>query len=197
MYIKGMYRDRLRRGLSVIFDRGWQSNKIVADYGRFMAALMKKEFTLPVGVEYLAVGSGNEGEEVFKERVGAYFTRLNQEPTFSGPLFLDENNQHWVWAKKVVEADVKYLDQFGEISIDVVTNRLGFDVVFAQNEPSVETLGFREFALLGIHRNSDGVFDVARMFLINYVSHGTITKDKDTELSRNIKLIFPIDEVEV
>jgi hypothetical protein len=197
MLIKGMYRDILKRNASVIFDRGWQSNKIVADYGRFMAALMKKEFTMPVGVEYLAVGSGSEGEEVFKERISAYFTRLNEEPTFSGPLFTGENLEHWIWAKKIAEADVKYLNDLGDISIDVVTNRLGFDVVFAQNEPSVETLGFQEFALLGIHRNSDSVFDVARMFLINYVSHGTITKDKDTELSRSIKLIFPISDVEV
>jgi hypothetical protein len=197
MNIKGMYRDILTRDASVIFDPGWRSNKIVADYGRFMAALMKKQFPLPVGVEYLAVGSGNEGEDAFKQRVGAYFTRLNGEPAFSGPLFLDETNENWVWAKKIEEADVKYLNELGDISIDVVTNRLGLDVVFAQNEPSVETLGFREFALLGIHRDDGGVFDVTRMFLINYVSHGTITKDKDTELSRSIKLIFPIDEVEV
>ncbi|NIM14322.1 MAG: hypothetical protein GTO45_19990, partial [Candidatus Aminicenantes bacterium] len=174
MLIKGMYRDILKRDASIIFDRGWQSNKIAADYGRFMAALMKKQFPLPVGVEYLAVGSGNEGEEVFKERVSTYFTRLNEEPGFSGPLFLGDNNQHWVWAKKIAEADVKYLNELGDISIDVVTNRLGFDVVFAQNEPSTDTLGFQEFALLGIHRNGDGVFDVTRMFLINYVSHGTI-----------------------
>ncbi len=53
---------------------------------------------------------------------------------------------------------------------------------------------FKEFALLGIDKNSDNQFDTTRLFLVNYVSHGAITKDKDTELSRTIKLMFPMLE---
>lgn len=167
---------------------GWRSNTIVADYGRFLAALMKKEFPVPVGIEYLAVGSGSQDDSQFKDKVAAFFNWLNEDPARTGPMFLGEN---WVWAKKIGPGDISYLDGLGDTTNDV-TNRVELQVKFEQNEPTEKTLSFQEFALLGINKNEEGIFDTGRLFLINYVTHGVITKDKDTELSRAIKLIFPI-----
>ena len=42
MEIKGEYRDILRRNNAAIIDTGWRSNTIADDFGRFLAALMKK-----------------------------------------------------------------------------------------------------------------------------------------------------------
>jgi hypothetical protein len=73
MKIKGEYRDILSRNGEVIVDTGWQSNVIVADYGRFLAALMKKDFKQTVGIDYMAVGSGSGNDKDFKNQVEEFF----------------------------------------------------------------------------------------------------------------------------
>ena len=73
MNIKGEYRDVLSRNGTVIVDTRWKSNEIVDDYGRFLAALMKKAFEQKVGIEYIAVGSGSKGDVEFKRRVKSFF----------------------------------------------------------------------------------------------------------------------------
>ncbi len=190
MNIKGQYRDVITKNNEVLKDYGWRYNTIVADYGRFLAALMKKDFLAPVGIEYLAVGSGSLDNEAFRNKMIGYFEWLNENETHTGPLIQDNT---WVWAKKIETANIKYLDTAG-IMTGEVTNRLEIEVKIAQNEPTAVTLGFQEFALLGIDRGTNGEFDTSKLFLVNYVIHGPITKDKDMELSRTIKLIFPISE---
>jgi hypothetical protein len=190
MNIKGQYRDVITKNNEVLKDRGWRSNTIVPDYGRFLAALMKKDFLAAVGIEYLAVGSGSQDNEAFRNKMIRFFEWLNEDETHTGPLIQDNA---WAWAKKIGTANIKYLDTAG-IMTGKVTNRLEIEVKIAQDEPSAATLSFQEFALLGIDRGKDGKFDTAKLFLVNYVTHGPITKDKDMELSRTIKLIFPISE---
>jgi len=58
MKIKGEYRSVLSRKGEVIMDTCWKSNDIVEDYGRFMAALMKKDFKGEVEIDYMAVVNG-------------------------------------------------------------------------------------------------------------------------------------------
>ena len=188
--IKGNYRDILKKEGKVPADFGWKCNTIVTDYGRFLAALMKKDFHAPVGIEYLAVGSDNQGGAEFRDKVVEFFQRLNENPTHKGPLFQGNN---WVWAKPIGPVNIQYLDSVGYETQDI-TNTLKLELKFAKNEPLEETLEFREFALLDIDKTKDNLFDTSRLFLINYASHGTITKDKDTELSRTIKLTFPMIE---
>jgi hypothetical protein len=188
MIIKGQYRDVIIRNGNVLQDRGWKSNTIVADYGRFLAALMKKDFCASVGLEYLALGSGSQDNDVFRIKMIDYFQWINEDETRTGAMILDND---WVWAKGIEPGNIKYLDTAG-IMTNEITNRLEIEVKIAQGEPTDSTLNFQEFALLGIDKDEQGKFDIARMFLVNYVSHGPITKDKDMELSRSIKLLFPL-----
>jgi hypothetical protein len=197
MKIKGKYRDVLSRDGAVIVDTGWHSNVIVVDYGRFLAALMKKDFndTVGVGIDYMAVGSGSIVYADFKKKVESFFKELNNGNL--GPYFPDETC--WVWAKKIERGDIKYLNDEDKVVNDV-TNRLRIEVTFRKEEeaeepePSAKTLEFREFALLGIDKNSGGTFDTDKMFFINYVDHGLITKDKSMVLTRTVILTFPVKE---
>ena len=69
MNIEGKYRDILSRNGATLRDTGWKSNTIVADYGRFLAALMKKDYEGQGGIEYMAVGGSDKGASEFKIRV--------------------------------------------------------------------------------------------------------------------------------
>ena len=188
MNIKGEYRDVLSRNGATLVDTGWNSNTIVADYGRFLAALMKKDFEGQVGIEYMAVGGSDRGASEFKIRVEKFFNK--EELT---------TDEEWVWAKKIDTGDMVYLDKDGnEISDPKVrTNKLRIDVTFAKDEPKLPgtTFTFKEFALLGIYEKPDeGTFDTDRMFFINYVDHGLITKDGSMDLTRTIILTFPFED---
>lgn len=189
MIIKGKYRDILASNGKVLQDRGWKANTIVPDYGRFLAALMKKDFYLPVGIEYIAVGSGSLDDNKFKDKVIDYFNWIDESPGPIGPL---KTGNNWVWAKKIEPGEIEYLDD-SENMVPVVTNRIQLEVKFPKNEPDTGVLSFQEFALLGIDKDKNGKFDTDRMFLVNYVKHGPITKDSSMELSRTIKLEFPIN----
>lgn len=181
MNIKGEYRDVLIKKGTVIEDRGWRSNSITEDYGRFLAALMKKEVT-DMGIEYIAVGSGSENVDSFKTNAANYFNKDKVKP---------ENKNYWIWAKKIKPEKIIYLDK-DDNATDIITNKLQIDITIEKSEPTNETLIFEQFALLGIGKKGNNSFDTDKMFLINYVDHGPITKDVSMELERTIKLTFPI-----
>ena len=64
MNIKGAYRDQIIYMKSQkTIDKGWQSNTIVSDYGRYLAAIMKKDLPTAMGVEYIAVGKSQNNTE--------------------------------------------------------------------------------------------------------------------------------------
>ena len=185
MKIKGEYRDILSRNGEVIVDTGWQSNVIVADYGRFLAALMKKDFNRPqVGIDYMAVGSGSGNDKDFKIQVENFFYLGTP-----GDLLKPTPGNNWVWAKEIEAGWIKYLV---DDSDKIIRNSLTIEVTFGKNEPSEDTFEFKEFALLGIDNKKDeDKFDTDKLFFINYVDHGLITKDKNMELTRTIILTFP------
>ena len=188
--IKGEFNDVLRKNGKVMEDRGWWSNTIVKDYGKFLAALMKKEESMEgVGIEYMAVGGGMDADEDrFKQYVKGYFkpsAKTNQEPHWEG--------DYWVYVKKIDPGNIKYLQSDEEtIEVSEITNILKIDVTFAKREPAGENLEFRHFALLGINEKKS----YETMFFINFVDHGVITKDTNTELIRTVKLTFPGGEKE-
>jgi hypothetical protein len=183
MIIKGEYHDVLCRDGAPVHDSGWRSNTIVQDCGKFLAALMKKEFGETVGVEYMAVGSGSAGPGEFKTKIASFFQSGSLDAPYTAPGGTD-----WVWAKKISVDDIKFLTPGGDVTTSA-TNRIKVEVTFLEEEPSRETLVFKEFALLGV--NSALASD--RLFLINHVSHGPITKDKSMKLTRTVRLTFPIE----
>jgi hypothetical protein len=192
MKIKGEYRDRLTTGRDLIKDTGWQSNTITGDYGKFLAALMKKEFNKQVGVEYIAVGSGSDNFLAFRQKTAAYFNMLKEDKPGPYPPYLDEEKNYWIWVKKITPGDMTYLYPKGSEETGA-TNRLSIEVTFTGSEPAKDTFDFKEFGLLGIDRDANEKFDTQKMFFINYVDHGQITKDEKMELTRTVKLSFPIN----
>ena len=183
--IIGEYRDILHRGSEVIKDSGWKSNVIVEACGRFLAALMRKDFhEQATGIEYIAVSDGSGGSPVdFRNRLIEYFGWLNTAGN-TGP-------SNGVWAKKI--EDIKYLDN-EDSEVTDITNKLKISVTIEENEPSEQTFNLKEFSLVSICKNPvTNQFDTERMFLVNYVDHAKIEKDKTMELTRTIKLTFPVE----
>lgn len=183
MKIRGKFRDILMQGKDIILDSGWRSNEIVSDLGRFLAALMKKQFDNVVGIEYIAVGDGSKDLGEFKKNVSDYFDSTSTTNPLKRPLKLSSGDG-WVWAKKIDKEDMLFL---GQQSADEITNKIQVSVNFFENEPSGETLNFTQFGLLGISES-----DKKRMFFLNYKTHDPIPKNKEMTLSRTVMLEFPI-----
>lgn len=198
MNIKGRYKDILQQDGSIIYNPGWKSNKIVSDYGRFLSALMKKEFLnesfeQSIGLEYMAFGSVNNGEDGFKEMLIRYFQQIEADNTNTAPL-IDNNLNQWIWAKKIDNSsDIAYINSDGEITSDEITNQLQIEIKLETSEPSEETLVLNEFSLIAVPNKADGTIDPDNVFMVNYVNHGDITKVSTMELSRTINLTFPLE----
>jgi hypothetical protein len=161
------------------------------DYGKFLAALMKKDFSRMTGIDFIAVGGGGAAGQVeFKKDVKALFAEWKDGP--KDPLKIDGGR--WVWAKKVdPDRDISYLDE-GDKVVKSVTRKIRVEVSFDKGVPSSESLDFSRFALLGIE-SKDGIFNPEMMFFVDYVTHDPITKDETTKLVRDIVIDFPAKEI--
>ncbi|MCX6676991.1 MAG: hypothetical protein NTU95_03480 [Methanothrix sp.] len=161
------------------------------DYGKFLAAVMKKDFSRMTGIDYIAVGGGGAGGQVeFKKDVKALFAGRKEDP--KDPLKIEGGR--WVWAKKVdPDKDISYLDE-GDKVVRSVTRKIRVEVSFDKGVPSSETLDFSRFALFGIDFK-DGIFNPEMMFFVDYVTHDPITKDETTKLVRDIVIDFPAKEI--
>jgi len=192
--IKGEFHDVLRKYGKVIEDRGWWSNTIVKDYGKFLAALMKKEESMEgVGIEYMAVGGGETVEKVDEDRFKQYVKEYFGNKEKQDPYWVEES--YWVSAKKILPENINYLPSNEEsVKVGEITNILQIEVTFAKGVPAGENLEFKHFALLGINDSIEKSYET--MFFINFVDHGVITKDTNTELIRTVKLTFPGGEKE-
>jgi hypothetical protein len=195
IFIKGQFRDILTGPGGQARDFGWKPNTIVKDYGRFLAALMKKDFQGQAGIDYMVVGSGSPDLAAFKNRVQTFFNNANENPeNLDYPYFEPGNKSWWVWPNPIKKTELNYLDD-DEDKVEIPTNTLKVEIKFKKNQPPEQTLVFKEFALMGIDRDREsGGFITQRLFLINYVIHGPITKDRQMVLTRTVKLTFPINQ---
>jgi hypothetical protein len=161
------------------------------DYGKFLAAVMKKDFSRMTGIDYIAVGGGGViGQIDFKKDVKALFTGRKEDP--KDPLKLDGNR--WVWAKRIdPDREICYLDEKDQVA-KAITRKIRVEVSFDKGVPSGETLSFSRFALIAIDFK-DGIFNAEKMFFVDYVTHDPITKDESTKLVRDIVLDFPVKEI--
>ena len=142
MKIKGEYRDILTSNGETVADMGWRSNTIVGDFGRFLSALMKKDFNSNVlertGIDYIAFGGGSANEDEFKSRV---IDLLKKIPDLGVPL-KSTTPEYWVWAKKIDKSSIRYLDS-NQVESTSPTNMIRIEVVVSENEPPNETLDFK------------------------------------------------------
>lgn len=161
------------------------------DYGKLLAAIMKKDFSRMTSIDYIAVGGGGAaGQADFKKDVKTLFASLKDDP--KAPLKLD--GTRWVWAKRIdSDRDISYLDEKDQV-IKEITRKIRVEVSFDKGVPSSETLSFSRFALIAIDFK-DSVFNVEKMFFVDYVAHDPITKDESTKLVRDIVLDFPVKEI--
>jgi hypothetical protein len=195
MKIKGSYRDVISKNGTVIRDSGWRSNIIVQEFGNLLAYLLKKDFLAPTGIDYIAVGSTRDNLQAFRERIKEFFEKLNTGSDKEKPLFDNEDDNNWVWAKKIESDSIQYFPY--DPQKKEVTNCLQIEEVFGRGSAEPETresLVFGNFALLGIDKDKEGNFDTNNMYLINFVEHGEITKSPGTIIIRTIRLTFPIQE---
>lgn len=161
------------------------------DYGKLLAALMKKELS-GMGIDYIAVGGGGKCDSAqFKKDVKEFFSKCSGDQI--GTAALDVDGERWVWAKKInsemTDSKITYLDDKDNPSTPI-TRKIRLEVSFDKGVPSNKTLDFSRFALLAIGLQG-GMFNTERMFFIDYVDHDPITKDATTKLVRDIDIEFP------
>jgi hypothetical protein len=164
------------------------------DYGKLLAALMKKDFSKMSGIDFIAVGGGGaNGQAEFKKDVKALFNEQNEDN--ATPLKLKElDGGRWVWAKRIVpDKEIMYLDEQDKV-VKTVTRKIRIEVSFDKGVPSTESLDFSRFALLAIDAKN-GLLNPETMFFVDYVSHDPITKDETTKLVRDIVIDFPAKEI--
>ncbi|MGV8174349.1 MAG: hypothetical protein ACP5OU_01455 [Methanothrix sp.] len=161
------------------------------DYGKLLAALMKKDFSTVTGIDFIAVGGGGTASQVeFKKDVKTFFKEWKGD---QGAL-LKLDGGRWVWAKRIApDKEISYLDD-GDKVVKTVTRKIRVEVSFDKGVPSNESLDFSRFALLAIDFK-DGLFNPEMMFFVDYVSHDPITKDETTKLVRDIVIDFPVKEI--
>jgi hypothetical protein len=174
---------------------------ISEDYGKLLAALMKKDLNKMVGIDFIAVGRSKGNEEDFKSRVRSFFEKAVNDKFFDTAEgkkqmeWKEGGETYWSWVKKISPADIKYMDK-DDAEIKDIANKILISASFGsgdKSEPQSDgPLVFQEFALLGIDRNNDDSFRTDRLFFIDYIKHDPITKDREMKLTRDIVLEFPL-----
>jgi hypothetical protein len=189
MKITGKFKDIILRDGKMVADNEWISNTIVVDAkeygdcGSFLVALVKKDFNVVTGINYMMVGSGSNDYKEFKDKIS------KTTPLAGITGFQGKSPDNWFWATEIKSADMDYLEgpDGNEVITKKITNKLEIRVAFGKDMPLPETLNFGEFALIG----SDGVgTNLSRIFFINYVNHGIITKLANDTILRTVHLTF-------
>jgi hypothetical protein len=187
---------------------------IAKDFGWFLAALMKKDFSKTTGIEYIAVGGSRPGgkvvesdfsEEKFEERVRSFFEEMNNEDKRKDfPIYWPEKYKDiWIWAMPLLA--IEYYDdpkseggdgnksstfEAENTRYEEVRNKIKITASFGNEVPfKGQNLEFREFALLAID-TENGKFLKDKLFFISYDWHGIITKSQDMTITRNVILTF-------
>lgn len=188
MKISGKFKDILLRDGKTIADNGWTSNTIVVDAtnhgdcGSLLAALMKKDSKEIIGINYIVVGSGSKNYEGFKNNIAKALGNMKIN-------IQDHRPEYWLWAKEIKSMDVEYLEgpDGQEVPTTKITNKLAIKVNFEKFEPINGDLEFSEFALIGGDKDLNSI---DKIFFINFVNHGIITKLANDTILRTVHLTF-------
>ena len=165
--IKGYYHDRLCGLERVRLDRGWNSNLIVADCNRLLAALMKGQAGV-AGILYLAVGEGQKAWDAAPPQPLPAATRLRKE----------------ILRRPVATEAITFLDSAGQPTA-TPTGRLQINMELTREDfPANGFQPVREFGLFG--GNATAAADSG--FMINYVIHPRIDITGELTLQRTLRL---------
>lgn len=190
---------------------------IAKDFGWFLAALMKKDFSKITGLDYIAVGGSRPGgkaeendftEENFEARARSFFEKYPDENARqASSIYWTEDA--WIWVMPLDGDNIHYYEEpISPPSVDIVREGKRFNgngnprykdvrsqiritASFGNTEPfNDQVLEFREFALLAIDTQA-GKFLTEKLFLISYDCHPVITKSQEMIITRNAILKFP------
>jgi hypothetical protein len=183
--IRGRYRDILiGPGKRIVYDSGWRSNTIVRQCRVLLAGFMKSDQQAS-GIQYLAVGQGDEAWDAQWNTATPPPpdpSSTNLQNRFDPPIPVPPASP--VPGKDYLE--IIYLDDSDNPAASgVVTNTLQIKAVLSPGYPApsqFNTYPLREFGLFG----SFGATD----YMINYVKHPVIYKDTSATLVREIRLYF-------
>ena len=170
--IKGIYRDILKgKDGDIAYDSGWVSNTIVDRCRMLLAGFVKNDPSDAAGIQFLAVGQGLEVWDTTGAPLPAPAT-IDLENRYEPPII-------------VAELDMVYLD--GDDSVVAgPTNRLQITATLEPEYPAplppLSTYPLREFGLFGSLDGTD--------YMINYIRHPVIHKDKSATLIRVLRLYF-------
>jgi hypothetical protein len=206
-FLRGKYRDVLQKHSKPPIDMGWRTNSIQDDCGRYFAALLKKDFTTNVGLEYLAVGGPvnpddstlyqTTGDNGFRTRVLDYFDSISAAdiPAPANPnqiMPLKIQGKYWVCAVQLRDENIGYVPPNVTLG-----NPNHLAIVFTFKKADLTgSHNFMEFSLVGAAppapSGPSGKFNRLKVYLINYVKHGMYVKDNNVSLERTIDLTFPL-----
>ena len=220
-FIKGIYRDILKRTGEAPVDTGYKSNSIQPDCGKFFSALFNKSFTPSIGIEYLVVGGPYNANDAsilypdadknlfasrFRERIARFFARAGLTPptvvagNSSSQIMVAQrdsiDNRYWVCGIKLTSTNIRF-DPTIVPPASPITNQLKIDFSFQKSDLSTTTWSppFKEFSLIGIQYLPTG-YQPATLFQINYVAQeGIYVKDQNVSLDRSILLNFPPQQI--
>lgn len=193
---------------------------IAKDFGWFLAALMKKDFSKISGADYIAVGGSRPGgkaktedftEENFEARARSFFERYPDEKARqASSIYWIEDV--WIWVMPLDGDNIHYYEEpatppstdevregksvtaTGNPRYKDVRSQIRITASFGNTKPfNDQVLEFREFALLAIDTEA-GKFLKDKLFLISYDCHPVITKSQDMTITRNAILKFPSGE---
>lgn len=161
--IKGTYRDIVRGpDGAVIYDSGWQSNKIVDSCHTLLAALVKGESAKLL----LKIGSGDNTWEGGNP----------PEPPNAATDLVTPYEQ-----PPLDKLETSYLETSGAAT-NTPKNRMQIKATLGPDYPSDANYPLREFGLFGMVGSTP--------YMINCVRHPTIRKGQNATLVRTIFLEF-------
>ncbi len=173
--LSGRYRDVVRGPDGrVLWDAGWRSNAITADFRRLLAAAMRGAPPVAAGIQGLQVGAG----------LAAWDPPPGPPAATPAQTALVDPAPHTVAA---IDLTIDFLVPDSDVVSATPTNRIQIFAALGPGVPPWPDGGhvsstLREFGLVG---ELDG-----SPVLLNYVTHPAIPKDPASTLERTIWLVF-------
>jgi hypothetical protein len=173
--MKGRWRDKFEYANGHVEYSPWKSNQIQNLAATMAAALFRRAGEMPTwsgftGISYMAIGSGDVAWDTIPPTLDPADTTLENE----------------YFRKSIAAADMYFIDPVAASPappLGVLSRAIGISVTLLPGEANGS---LREFGLFG--GLATGAADSGT--ILNWVSHGLITKDITITLTRTVELEF-------